>query len=154
MKKFIVVVCLIMFAGALAHSEKGVRETPSEKIVKYTGPSNMLVELSLQKGSGRITLRIKMGPEISDMGALEYLKQEATRLATGKIIVLNDNLSFEYLGGYKDWSPYLSYGPDGQYSCLMFTISGDIKNGVVYGKGRKTLPPYNGYREWNNKRKK
>ena len=125
--------------------DSNVSTAPRELIIRfYSEDSHTTIVMIYDSTHGRIHLMMPLTSKWGDT-ELSLLKDEVVRLTlSDRIVKLGDGYTFRFMGGYPQWSPFRSYGPGYEHSCLQFTenVTFDGKQISAWGDKRRSTSYY------------
>ncbi|MDP3836554.1 MAG: hypothetical protein Q8Q67_00345 [bacterium] len=116
-------------------------------VIKYSEYNGQPIEIVYDSIQKRISLRVHEDYVCGGDKELQVLKTKVSEICTSeKIITIgNSGYSLCFLGGFPEWSPYHSLGPNYSNACLLFSSKTTLKNKVFYITGENNKRGYYPY---------
>lgn len=116
-------------------------------IIKYGEYNGYPIELEYDSIRKRLSIKVHCDWEAIGDEELQFLKSEVSKIFTGKktLTIGSSGYFLSYLGGYPQWNPYRSLGPNYSDVCLLFSSKTILEGKTFYVTGdesRKNYYPY------------
>lgn len=145
MKKQSIVLSAMFFIMLVATTSLAANEI----IIPFESFRGEEVGLKYDLDTKQVSLRLRTRLGENHEVRLKFLTKEALKIirAKGKIALGDSGFSIEFQSGFPIWGPHQSWGPSGEFECLLFGEQGtlDLEKRTLTIQGQSTKPPYSWY---------